>query len=510
MINYTPLLRAYARRRRRALTRQDAVAAQERQLLALIGCAKNTLFGRDHGFAGIRTVADFQAATPLRDYDAFWRDYWKAPFPLLDDVSWPGRIPYFAVTSGTTSGTSKYIPVSHAMNRANARAGLDVLAHHAAHNSASRALGGKGLMLGGSTELVREADGVFSGDLSGIAVKRMPWWARQFAFPPLDIALLSDWEEKVTRIAELARDADVSIITGTPSWLLILFEKQQALAGGAGDAAALYPKLDLLVHGGVNFKPYRARFEEFLGPGVELREVYPASEGFIALQDEAPEDGLRLLLDNGLFFEFVPIEELGTASPTRHTLADVETGVNYALVLSSCAGCWAYLIGDTVRFLSTDPPRVLITGRTSYFLSAFGEHVIEEELEEAVTEAAAAIGAGVTDFSVGAVYPAEQGDLGHHRFIVEFGRPPDPEALKRFADLTDRRLSALNDDYRAHRAEGFGMAAPEVVSVPQGTFAAWMKSRGRLGGQNKVPRIINDQETFGGLTSFAGQDRESS
>ncbi|MFN3231040.1 MAG: GH3 auxin-responsive promoter family protein [Alphaproteobacteria bacterium] len=511
MINFTPLLRAYAGRRRRVLAGQDAVATQEKQLLSLVRQAAKTKFGKDHGFSSIRSVADFQSAVPLRDYHGFWEAYWKDAFPLLDDVSWPGRIPYFAVTSGTTSGTSKYIPVSHAMNRANARAGLDILAHHAAHWPGSKALGGKGLMLGGSTDLVKEAPGVFSGDLSGIAVKRVPWWAKQFMFPPLEIALLTDWEEKVGRIARLARETHISIITGTPSWLLILFEKQQALADADADAdagaEALYPKLDVLVHGGVNFKPYRERFEAFLGDHAELREVYPASEGFIALQDETPADGLRLLLDNGLFFEFVPLEELELETPTRHTLATVEPDVNYALVLSSCAGCWAYVIGDTVRFISTDPPRVVITGRTSYFLSAFGEHVIEEELEEAVTEAASALGNAVSDFSVGAVYPQSDGELGRHLFVVEFDAAIEKSAIPVVSGEVDRRLSALNDDYKAHRSGGFGMDAPEILPVPSGFFAAWMKSRGRLGGQNKVPRIINDATLFDDLVDFARKQR---
>ena len=504
MINYTPLLRVYAGHRRRQLARQNPLETQERQLLKLVKKAADTRFGRDHDFATIKSVADFQSRVPLRRYEDFWDAYWKDLFPNVVDASWPGKMPYFAVTSGTTSGTSKYIPVSHDMNRSNARAGVDVLAHHVAHCPSSQAMGGKGLMLGGSTELVKEADGVYSGDLSGIAVKRSPWWAKSFLFPPIEIALLSDWEEKVDRIAEAAQHTDIRIITGTPSWLLILFDKQAALAEGQDRARDLYPNLDLLVHGGVNFKPYRQQFEGFLDGQGELREVYPASEGFIALQDETPADGLRLMLDNGLFFEFVPVEELGTDSPTRHTLANAETGVNYALVLSSNAGCWAYLIGDTVRFVSLDPPRILITGRTSYSLSAFGEHLIEEEVQEAVSAGSKATGLTITDFSVGAVFPATSNDLGGHLFVIEADRYPlDEETAQVFLAKADECLNALNDDYRAHRAEGFGLKDPQMLAVPPGTFAAWMKSRGRLGGQNKVPRLIADESLFDGLVSFA-------
>ena len=302
---------------------------------------------------------------------------------------------------------------------------------------------------------------IYSGDLSGIAVKRLPWWAKQFAFPPLELALITDWEEKVRRLATLSAETDIRVITGTPSWLLILFDRQQANAGHAVTARELYPNLEMLVHGGVNFKPYRARFEQFLAGGAELREVYPASEGFIAVQDATPDDGLRLLTDTGLFFEFVPLDELDSAKPTRRWLGNVETGVNYAIALSTCSGCWGYVIGDTVRFASLDPPRIFITGRTSYSLSAFGEHLIGEEIEDAVANAAAAQGLTVTDFSVGAVYPKNAGELGGHLYVVEFDALPSPAATATFAAAIDERLKACNDDYRAHR---IGRLRPERAS----------------------------------------------
>lgn len=499
MIDFTPALRLYAKQRRSALARADNVAIQRRQLMSLLAKAADTTFGRHHGFAGIRSVEEFQSAVPLRRYDDFWRDYWKPAFPVVENVSWPGRVPYFAVTSGTTSGTSKYIPVTHAMNRSNTKAGLDLFTHHVTARPASGVFGGKSFMLGGSTDLVREADGIWSGDLSGIAIKRLPWWAKQFAFPPVELALITDWEEKVRRLAELAARTDIRVLTGAPPWLLILFDKQQANAGRSMTARELYPNLEMLVHGGMNFQPYRARFEAFLAGGAELREVYPASEGFIALQDETPDLGMRLLTDTGLFFEFVPVEELDSVRPTRHWLANVETGVNYAIVLSTCAGCFGYVIGDTVRFVSKAPPRLFITGRTSYSMSAFGEHLIGEEIEDAVTRAATSLRLSLNDFSMGAIFPKQQGELGGHLFVVEFDNLPEPAVIAKFATLIDERLRTLNDDYRAHRADGFGLRAPQVRPVPSGTFAAWMKSRGRLGGQNKVPRIINDQQVFESL-----------
>ena len=500
MIDATPLLRLYARRRRAALAAEDPAAAQEAQLLRLLRQAAATPFGRAHGFADIRRVAEFQACVPLRTYEDFWRDWWQPSFPRLANVTWPGAIPFFAVTSGTSSGRTKYIPISAATMRANRRAALDILVHHVTHRPHSRVLGGRIFMLGGSTALKQEAPGIRSGDLSGIAVARMPFWAEPLAFPPRDVALMEDWDAKMAACIAGAATADIRVISGTPSWLQILFDRHAAATGKPALARALYPKLELLVHGGVNFQPYRARFETFLaGSHAELRQVYPASEGFIAIADEGPAEGLRLLADNGLFLEFVPVAELGSLSPRRFWLADIETGVEYAILITSCAGLWAYLLGDTVRFLSRRPPRLLVTGRTSYMMSAFGEHLIEAEIEEAVAKAAAAIGADVSDFAMGALFPERPGEVGRHLFLVEFAGAVAPGSVADFTKRLDAGLAALNDDYRAHRLDDVGMGTPQVEAVPPGFFARWMKARGRLGGQNKVPRVINDPNLFAEL-----------
>ena len=509
MLDATPLFRAYARRRRRTIEGLDPAAAQAHELRRLARKAAGTRFGRDHSFDSISTVEDFQRAVPLRRYEEFWRDYWQAAFPTLDNVSWPGRIPYFAVTSGTTGDVTKYLPVSREMSRSNRRAALDLIAHHLTARPQSRLMGGRNFMLGGSTDLVERAKGVSSGDLSGIAAREVPFWARARYFPPLDLALIEDWEVKVARLAEAGMKTDIRSIGGTPSWLLILFDRMAEIAGDDEPRLAKYwPNLELVIHGGVNFAPYLDRYRTLLdGSHAELREVYAASEGFVASADLGYGEGMRLNLDIGLFYEFVPVEELDSPSPTRHWLGNAEPGVNYALVLSNCAGMWGYVLGDTVRLVERDPPRLLITGRTAYTLSAFGEHVIGEEVEAAVAEAARAIGREVTDYTVGAVFPSRRGELGGHLYIVEFaGGPPDPAPVAAFAEAIDRRLAEENEDYAAHRAEGFGMVAPTVMAVPEGTFAAWMKSRGKLGGQNKVPRILSDPERFDGLKQFVGAD----
>lgn len=506
MLDLTPFLKLYARRRANRLARLDSVAAQRAQLARLLAAAMGTRFGRDHDFHAFRAPEDFRRAVPLRTYDGMWRDYWQAAFPVLDDVSWPGRVPYFAVTSGTTGDVTKYIPVTGAMVRSNKKAALDLLVHHVANRPRTRLFGGPNFILGGSTDLVARAPGVLSGDLSGIAIKTVPWWVKSRSFPPLDLALVADWEKKVDLLARASIELDIRSIGGTPSWLLILFDRLAALRGEKRlPLARFWPNLELVVHGGVHFGPYKSQFEALLqGSRAETREGYAASEGFVAVQDRGPGEGLRLNLDTGLFYEFIPVEELGAANPTRHWIGDAETGVNYAIAVSTCAGVWAYLIGDTVRLVSRDPPRLLVTGRTAYSLSAFGEHLIGEEIEEAVSLAAASIGAEVTDYSVGAIFPAGPGQLGGHLYVVEFhGAMPGEAACAAFAAAIDRFLSEKNEDYAAHRAGGFGMKPPTLLVMKEGGFAGWMKARNRYGGQNKVPRIVNDQALFEGLRNFA-------
>lgn len=500
-----PFLWLYAKWRLWQLGVQRPSAMQEAELLSLVRSARSTQFGQDHDFEGIRSVADFQDRVPLRAYDDFWNDYWKAGFPRLENCSWPGTIPYFARTSGTTTGVTKYIPCSHDMLLANSRAAQDILVHHLVNRPTSRILGGKTFVLGGSTDLHKEAPGIYSGDLSGIEANEVPWWGRPYVFPPRDLALIADWEEKIDKIARVSLGEDIRAITATPSWLLIFLDKLAKLRPDAGQRIVnLYPRLELLVHGGIDFRPYARRFSELLeGSRAELREVYTASEGFIAIADRGQGEGLRLIVDNGLFYEFVPTAELNAPAPTRHWLATVEPGIDYAVVLSTCAGAWGYILGDTVRFLEVDPPRILVTGRTAYVLSAFGEHLIVAEIEEAVATAANAIDAAIADYCVAPMFPERAGARGGHHYVVEFsGGLPAEERIVAFRDALDDRLRALNADYEAHRAGGYGLRPPDVEAVAPGTFRAWMKARGQLGGQHKVPRIINDAALFENLEAF--------
>jgi hypothetical protein len=482
MLDGTPVLKLFTRARIARMESLDPAATQEALLLRLLRTARGTRFGAAHRFDTIRDVAGFQARVPLRRYEDFWRDWWQPAFPLLDSATWPGRIPYLALSSGTTSGTTKYIPVSRGQVAANRGAALDTLAWHLQAHPRSRPFAGLSFMLGGSTALTELAPGVLGGDLSGIATREVPRILRSRAWPPEPIALTADWDTKLALLAERTPREAVRVLTGTPSWLLVLLHRMRT-----GEAPP-FPNLELLIHGGVAWAPYRERLAPFLPPGCSTREVYPASEGFIAIQDRGEGEGMRLVLDRGCFFEFVPVAELDTPNPTRHWAATIETGVDYAVVLSTDAGLFAYILGDVVRFVERSPPRLLVTGRTAWTLSAFGEHVTGEEMARALDAASARTGVVMREWCCG---PNFVGELGRHRLVVE-SEAPDPAPV---AAAVDEALLAMNEDYAAHR-HGGQMLPPAVVFVRPGAFEDWMRAQGKAGGQHKVPRVIADPERF--------------
>jgi len=487
---------AFARRRVATLDRADPVAAQARTLRRLVRAAARTRFGRDHGFGAIRTPADFRKAVPLRTYEDLWGEYLRDQYPIFEDLTWPGRIPYLALTSGTTTGATKYIPVSREMVASNLKASRTMVARYLASRPDSRLFRGKLFFLGGSTDLEEVAPGVAQGDLSGIGAREVSEVLRPYTFPPLELALEPDWDRKLVMLAERSLREPITLVGGVPSWLLALFQRLLDLAGKA-TIAEVWPTLEVVVHGGVKFDPYRRAFAEILGsPAIRLQETYPCSEGFIAFGDPATGH-LRLIFDHGIFYEFVPVDELGSPRPTRHWLGDVQVGVNYAIVVSTCAGIWGHLIGDTVRFESTSPPLLTFTGRTKYTLSAFGEHLISEEVEAAMAAASAATGAAVRDWHVGPVF---RGALGHHQYVVEFLDPPGD--LAAFRTALDRDLCARNADYKAHRAEGIGLPVPALLVARPGGFESWMRSRGKLGGQHKVPRMDDSGTLTAGMVGM--------
>ncbi len=479
------LVRA-ARRRVAFLDQANPVALQQRILARLIRYARDTHFGRAHGFEFIRTVRNYQDRVPLRDFDAFWQEYWQPVFPEIVGATWPEPVPYFALSSGTTTGTTKHIPVSRQMVASNQKAAMTLSALYRATYPEARLLTGQLFFLGGSTDLKPITRNTLCGDLSGIAAHEALPGLNAYIFPPASLALVGDWEQKVELLAEQSARLPITLISGVPAWLLTLFDRLRQRTGKE-HIAEIWPTLRVVVHGGCMFEPYRPTFREVLGDErIHLVDTYPCSEGYVATED--PRYGLlRLIPDHGIFFEFVPVAELGFANPTRHTVADLELGVQYAVIVTTCAGLWSYILGDTVAFERRRPPLFRFTGRTKYTLSAFGEHLISEEIEKAVARAADRCATTVRDFHVGPVFPKSAAQPGCHRYLIEFLRAP--QDLPHFRTTLDTILQTINDSYRDYRVGDVSLAPPEVLPVPPGGFAAWMRSRGKAGGQHKVPRI---------------------
>ena len=516
----------WSQRRIRRLDSMNVADVQHKSLLKLVQMGASTQFGLDHGFGNIKSLADFRRQTPLRNYDDYWKDYLQNSIQDTTNLLWPEPTTYFALSSGTTAGTTKFLPINRRLLKSNRLAGMTTLAFHLAAHPRSPMFTGKFFMLGGSTEMRRlsqvlnssgsvsprslvsgkfansqaksvVSSDVWSGDLSGIVARETPKWLRSFAFPPPEIALMSDWEKKLTELAERSVRLPITMISGVPSWLLVLFDRLKQLTGKSC-IADIWPTLQLVIHGGTSFAPYREVFREVLGDDrIKTLETYPASEAFVATED--PRSGLlRLVPDHEIFFEFVPFEELEKVNPARHAIDEVELNVNYAIVLTTCAGLWSYVIGDTVMFVSRDPLQLRFTGRTKYFLSAFGEHLICEEVDRAIVAAATLVGASVREYHVGPEFPTGTNQVGRHQFLVEFAS--DMQEINRFATELDGELCRINEDYAAHRSGDLTMRSPQINVVAIGGFAQWMKSKGKLGGQHKVPRLDNS----GSLTKELG------
>ncbi len=493
---------AHRRRRMEAVSR-DAAAIQDATLRRLVAAGRDTEFGLRHDFSAIRTLADYQARVPVAGYEAF-APLWARALDGEPSITWPGPCPDWVKTSGTTSG-DKLIPVTREAFAMHRRGGWDALAIAAERAGGRRLLDGKLLMLGGSRTAHAAGRGCRVGDLSGLAVKRLPPGIRGRYAPGADLAAIEDWSARLDAVARRVVGQDLRLIAGMPSWLLVLFERVARERHAAGrplrDMAQCWPNLRVLVHGGVAFAPYADVFGEWMGRPLERVEVYPASEGFVGLQTER-SGALTLMLDYGIFYEFVPLADLGMAAPRRHTVADVEIGRHYAVVLTTPAGLWSYLLGDTVRFVARDPLRLVITGRTRHFVNAFGENVIVEQVERALTSACRRTEAEVVEFTVAPRYPSAAEPRGAHEWLVEFRVPPtEPEV---FARVLDETLAVTNTDYRTKREGDVGMAPPLVTALPPGAFHAWLHRQGKLGDQHKVPRALNDRTVADALLRAAG------
>ncbi|MVN77092.1 hypothetical protein GO988_12215 [Hymenobacter sp. HMF4947] len=475
---------------------QQAPAATQRRLLhQLVHAATGTAFGRAHDFGAIQTSADFAARVPIRDYEAgkAYFDRVKAGEP---DVLWPGRPLYLAKTSGTTSG-AKYIPITQASIGNHINGAKDALLHYVAATGRARFLDGKLIFLSGSPELegVGPGGGIPTGRLSGIVNHHVPAYLRRNQLPSYATNCLEDWETKLDAIVGETLGQPLTLISGIPPWVQMYFDRLTARTGRP--VGELFPQFDLFVSGGVSMEPYRARLLESIGRAVDSIELFPASEGFLAFQDQPGNPGLLLRLASGIFFEFVPAERFFEVNPPRLTIAEVELGKQYAVVLTSNAGLWAYSLGDTVRFVDLHPHRVVVTGRIKHFLSAFGEHVIGEEVEAALREAVRQHPeAEVTEFTVAPLVGEEAGQPSRHEWLVEFAYPPrDAAGFAAVLEATMRQLNTYYDDLR----QGNILAPLLLTALPAGAFQRYMKSVGKLGGQNKVPRLGNDRGVAAGL-----------
>ncbi len=522
--------------------RRDTTRLQIGQLRALLRHGAGAAFGREHDFARLAELPDnelpgaYRKAVPAGDYEAFRSLISSMRDEGRPDVLWPGLITRYAQTSGTTAG-DKYIPVSEEMMRSNRRAALDIFAHAARFGvSLPRILAGKVLFLGGSTDLSVNQHGIATGDLSGLVTPMIRWPISEIYLPGRRIALMSDWPAKIDAMAEACLDEDVRMVNGMPSWMLVLFERVIALARARAGGREIrtirdvWPNFTFLVHGGVKYAPFDPRMRQCysgdpLGPDIPVRlELYPASEGFIALQDAAGDPGLRLLSDIGNYYEFIPLERIHDADPPAYGVDAVEKGVRYVVCMTTCAGLWRYILGDVVEFDTVPagldatarggegPARLRIVGRHKHFINAFGENLIVEHIENAVAAAARAAGIVVGEFTAAPVYPAP-GVRAGLELAVEVedlslaGR--SEAALRAFGQAFDDSLKAQNADYTTKRTGGLGMAPPIITPLELGAFHRWMRSRGKLGGQHKCPRCANHRELLDSLLACSGATAEA-
>lgn len=482
-------------------------AAQERALRSLMARARGTAFGRKHGLGSVRGPADFRAALPLHRY-ADLKPWFERALEGEADVVWPGRVQYFGMSSGTTAG-NKYLPISADSVRQQRRGGFDPVASYLRWTGDRELLRGKAILLGGSSRLERRPSGVQVGDNTGVMASHMPRIVARNYLPSPPVRAIEDWEAKLDAIVEESLDADVRILAGTPSWFPGLFDRLVQAARNRRRTVThvhdIWPNLRLMTGGGVNFEPYRTLIRARLGRHVPYVDVYNATEGGImGFQDRPDERPMRLLPDNGLYYEFVPLEELEAADPPRLALWEVETDVVYAVAVTTMSGIYSYLIGDCVRFTELYPHRFLFEGRTAAFLNVTGEHVSQGELEGAARAVCDTLACRMRDFTVAAEVDVGAASGTRHLWLVEFdGQQPDGES---FGELVDARLQRNNGDYAAHRGSRSGLLSPAVVTLRPGAFDSWMRARGKLGGQNKVPRVLTRPEDVAGLRALSQPD----
>lgn len=464
----------------------NPVETQQKVFKSLLKEAKNTHFGKDHGFDTIQTYNDFAKQVPVRDYEAL-RNYVDRVVAGEEDILWPGKPLYFAKTSGTTSG-AKYIPLTKASMPSHIQAARNAILCYINETGKADFVNGKMIFLQGSPEM-SEKNGIQLGRLSGIVAHYVPSYLLKNRLPSWETNCISDWETKVDAIVEETKNEDMTVISGIPSWVQMYFERLRASTGK--DVGDLFKNFNLFIYGGVNFEPYRAKFEALIGRKVPSIELYPASEGFFAFQDKQDEKGMLLQLDSGIFYEFIEVSKFFDADAKRLTIGEVQKGVNYVMIISSNAGLWGYNIGDTVQFTATKPYRLIVSGRIKHFISAFGEHVIGKEVEQAMNEAMQQFDFSISEFTVAPQILPKQGELPHHEWLVEFEKVP--ENLQKLTETLDVLMQEQNSYYK-DLIEGKVLQKLQITPLKKDSFQTYMKSQGKLGGQNKIPRLANDRK----------------
>ncbi len=463
----------------------NSVATQNKVFQELIRQAKNTQFGKDHHFEQIQTPSDFAQQVPVRDYEQL-KPYVDRVVKGEENVLWKGKPLYFAKTSGTTSG-AKYIPLTKESMPYHIEAARNAILHYIHETGKADFVDGKMIFLQGSP-ILEEKNGINLGRLSGIVAHFVPKYLQKNRMPSWETNCIEDWETKVNAIVEETFNENMSVISGIPSWVQMYFEKLQQK--GNKPVGDIFPNFNLFIYGGVNYEPYRAKFENLIGRKVDSIELFPASEGFFAYQDSQKEKGMLLLLNSGIFYEFIKSEEFSTENPHRYTIGEVELGVNYVLILSTNAGLWGYNIGDTVQFTSLAPYRVVVSGRIKHYISAFGEHVIGKEVESALQKAMEGTSIRVNEFTVAPQINPTEG-LPYHEWLIEFENAPDNLAV--FALQIDDAMRKQNV-YYDDLIVGNVLRPLVITNVSKNGFQDYMKSIGKLGGQNKIPRLSNDRK----------------
>jgi len=465
---------------------------QQEQFVNLINQACDTEWGQKYDYDSIRSVSDFQQRVPVSTYEDLY-PYIERLMRGEQNLLWPSEITWFAKSSGTTNARSKFIPVSQeALEACHFKGGKDLMTIFVNNKPDTKVFTGKGLAIGGSYQTNERNPESYYGDVSAVVMKNLPIWAQFIRTPGLDIALMNEWEEKIELMAKATMHENVTSMLGVPTWTIVLIRRILELTGKQ-NILEVWPNLEIFAHGAVAFDPYRELFAKELvpSPTMSYLEIYNASEGFFGIQDRLGTYDMLLMLDYGVFYEFIPFEELGKDHPQALTLDQVELNKSYAMVISTNAGLWRYVIGDTVKFTTLNPYRIRISGRVKHFINAFGEEVIVENAEAAITRACEETGASITNFTAAPVYMTESGK-GGHEWVIEFTR--EPRNLSEFTLLLDRTLREINSDYDAKRYQDIALQMPVVHSVPEGTFYNWMRKRGKLGGQHKVPRLSNTRE----------------